>query len=416
MLVPSGAMVSLEAKPGGDSTFAGWSGACSGSGDCSLTANSDVTVWANFANPPPPPPPPPAQCSGLTPGPPGPAMSISNNTQASCGPGIGDPLGTLGLQSFGSPSGTALHIVDSNTGRQNGVVDYAANNNFWQPTRDGFTGVLVSASGSAHGYTLEYWRHDGAFIQLGQTFYGNAVFNGTPSGTVLAAGDFERSGLPARHQLFIYGWNATDLHCAGALASRGTVFGLGGNTEGRALIITDGGAGNIDAQWFDADCGPLTGAFRLINGLQAGINTWFETAPLIGGGVAVRRVDQQNDSTGRPYRTASWILTLQTGSDTPLPAPNWMTDRSNTNFAIARSGRAYAVLPMGGPDASCAQKVEVLAPDGTACGSFDTTIASGSCRTEDMGFGQDGTPVQLMPRNLSSAGTCYYRWWPHALR
>jgi hypothetical protein len=93
-----------------------------------------------------------------------------------------------------------------------------------------------------------------------------------------------------------------------------------------------------------------------------------------------------------------------------------MTDRSNTNFAIARSGRAYAVLPMGGPDASCAQKVEVLAPDGTACGSFDTTIASGSCRTEDMGFGQDGTPVQLMPRNLSSAGTCYYRWWPHALR
>jgi len=59
---------------------------------------------------------------------------------------------------------------------------------------------------------------------------------------------------------------------------------------------------------------------------------------------------------------------------------------------------------------------EVMAPNGAACGSFDATIASGTCRTEDLGLTLDGTPVQLLPKNLSSPNTCSYRWWAHALR
>ena len=53
---------------------------------------------------------------------------------------------------------------------------------------------------------------------------------------------------------------------------------------------------------------------------------------------------------------------------------------------------------------------------GTSCGSFDATLASGKCRTEDLNLGLGGTPIQPMPRELSSRDSCSYRWWKDALR
>jgi Divergent InlB B-repeat domain/Right handed beta helix region len=51
-----GQRVTLTATPSNGSTFAGWSGACSGTGACELTMDSDKSVTASF-NPAPPPPP-----------------------------------------------------------------------------------------------------------------------------------------------------------------------------------------------------------------------------------------------------------------------------------------------------------------------------------------------------------------------
>jgi hypothetical protein len=93
-----------------------------------------------------------------------------------------------------------------------------------------------------------------------------------------------------------------------------------------------------------------------------------------------------------------------------------MKDRPNTQLAIAASNKAYAVLPLGAPNADCGQKIEVLAADGTSCGSFDIGIAAGKCRTENVSLSMDGTPIQLMPREFSQSNTCSYRWWMHALR
>lgn len=45
----SGTRVTLAAAPASGSTFAGWSGACTGRGACSLTMSSDQTVTASFA-------------------------------------------------------------------------------------------------------------------------------------------------------------------------------------------------------------------------------------------------------------------------------------------------------------------------------------------------------------------------------
>ncbi len=54
----TGTSVSLSAAPATGSTFAGWSGACSGTGACSVTMSSDQAVTATFTKTPPPPPPP----------------------------------------------------------------------------------------------------------------------------------------------------------------------------------------------------------------------------------------------------------------------------------------------------------------------------------------------------------------------
>lgn len=49
----SGTVVTLTIAPSQNFAFTGWSGACSGSGACSVTLNADTTVAANFAAPPP---------------------------------------------------------------------------------------------------------------------------------------------------------------------------------------------------------------------------------------------------------------------------------------------------------------------------------------------------------------------------
>jgi hypothetical protein len=33
-----------------------------------------------------------------------------------------------------------------------------------------------------------------------------------------------------------------------------------------------------------------------------------------------------------------------------------------------------------------------------------------------MALSRDGTPIQLMPKELTQPGTCAYRWWQHALQ
>jgi hypothetical protein len=48
--------LALDANPGPDSTFEGWGGACSGTGACELTLDSDTAVSASFARQSPPPP------------------------------------------------------------------------------------------------------------------------------------------------------------------------------------------------------------------------------------------------------------------------------------------------------------------------------------------------------------------------
>ena len=63
-----------------------------------------------------------------------------------------------------------------------------------------------------------------------------------------------------------------------------------------------------------------------------------------------------------------------------------------------------------------AQRVEIVAPDGTSCGARDFPIAAGTCETKDLTVGWDGTVIQGLPTALETAGqpfdqrTCTLRW------
>ena len=64
---PNGSVIALTATPSSGSSFVGWSGACAGTGSCSLAMNSAETVTAEFAAKAPPTPPPGNGSSGPAP-------------------------------------------------------------------------------------------------------------------------------------------------------------------------------------------------------------------------------------------------------------------------------------------------------------------------------------------------------------
>jgi len=410
-----GSPVTLTAQPAAGSMFSGWSGGCAGQGSCTIS-KSQAAATADF-EPIGPPPPLPPQCAGLTPALPAPPVSATISTPAFCGYGLGDASGTIGLTAIGSPHGVTLHFIDEVTGQERAFTsNFDGMDGKFTQQPDGFTGVMKSPA--ADSWSVHYWSKDGVYVAASSDAMngGPVAYAAMPAGGVVVAGLRTVTGLPPTPQQFLdrFDMGATR-QWAAALATLESVFGVGGDLNGAILVISNGGGGSIAAQWFD-DRGMESASFTLIDSFQPGSNTWFETAPLIGGGVAVRRVDQQNDPEGRPYRTAQWLKTVAANTARAQDVPAWLAARPDTDLALARSGRAYAVLPMGTPNAPCGQRVEILAPDGTACGWFDASVGSGQCRTEDLRLGKGDTPIQLMPKGLSAPNVCSYRWWPHALR
>jgi hypothetical protein len=415
MTAATGTSIVLTASPAADAAFAGWGAACHGTGACTLTDNADVQATFDKRV---------AQCAGLEPTPVTPlTVAVGGPDEPGCGPGMGDSTGTIGLQTsdyvhLGSHA-MFLHFLDGDSGKEKswtGRNGSDGSSGAWLPQPDGFIAVYNSGPAAGSMLNLESWDHAGKYARSSESMWGNMVTKQLDGGGLLVAGVFGWTrDVAKKRQVWMFAPDLS-LRWANDLAAQGAIYGLGCDINVRCLIITDGGSsGRITGQWFEANGNALTPEFIVLENFEAGPNTWFETAPLIEGGVAIRRVDQQNDSSGRPYRTALWLATAAVSRSGVTEPPKWLKDRRNTNLTIVRSGKAYAVLPMGAPDAPCTQTVEVLASDGTACGTVDATIAAGRCRTEDVTMSLGGTPIQPLPR-AALEQTCSYRWWKDALR
>jgi hypothetical protein len=151
-----------------------------------------------------------------------------------------------------------------------------------------------------------------------------------------------------------------------------------------------------------------------------GDRAWLEASPLVGGGLAVRRVDIRYGAPPIYHRAP--LAIVESGAASFLPAPAWMAARPDATLRIVRGGRAYAALPAPAPGvAPCTQTVEVLAPDGTPCGARSYPIANGECTTRAVTVAADGTVIQQLPAAMEAdhedyGNTCTWRWWAGALR
>jgi hypothetical protein len=292
----------------------------------------------------------------------------------------------------------------------------------------GFSGTVNSFSGN---FSVASYGADGK--QTGHVDYVAAADAQVPiievkdprSGTLIV-GKFRRpneaESAASRRAAFVSAapaevWSAP-------IASAGAVFGAGMDLSSNVLLVTDGsarsGAGAISAQWISSSGKDLTGEFQLLSGFQAGSNTWFEVSPLIGGGVAVRRVDAA-DSAGKDL-SSQYLCVVATGGTQCNAPPDWLASRRNARIEPIRNATAYALLPDPATVSDCKQTVELLNGTGASCASKDLPMASGACRTRALEVGTDGTLIQPLADQAWSCGPgdrpcrATWRWWPNLFR
>jgi hypothetical protein len=112
-----------------------------------------------------------------------------------------------------------------------------------------------------------------------------------------------------------------------------------------------------------------------------------------------------------------WLHQLDTLAPAAAPPPDFLQARPDTRLHTARDSKAYAMLPIPA-QGGCTQRIEVLAPSGKSCGTAEFRLAAGSCTTNFIDIGYDGTVVQQLPASMEDHScngntcSCTWRWWP----
>jgi hypothetical protein len=433
----SEATVTLHVVPDANSEFVGWGGGCSGNGGCVVSPSGGHKVWVHL-EPKGTQPPSNGSCAAIS----APDEVVMQQHESAaqpdtCAGGTGDGMGTLAfLRHAGGPSShldsieffSAGNVLLSKTQSNMGARNF--------PQAGGFSTLAGSPHiGPLANKTSQLVNVDSNGNVIGQTLlFGQRLQAAAhPTQGIVIAGDLalmkndpEQGPIPsgpAEHAVVKFSGAGTVPAVVWGpekLASTGSVWGVAVDLLGRALVITDGapkfGPGHVSGQWFDQDGAALTEEFELLSGFVPGASTWFEAAPLIDSGLVVQRIDA---SGGATYARAQVVVT--SGVNEVQPAPEWMVTRPDSALQIARGGQAYAVLPLGAKGVPCTQRVEIVAADGTSCGTREFKIADGICDTHDLTLGLDGTVIQRLPDSMESrsdvgATTCTWRWWPAAAR
>jgi hypothetical protein len=292
---------------------------------------------------------------------------------------------------------------------------------------------------STHGYLIEQGNSAGANISPqiqgvdpGGTLrqhtavHGPALLVPSQRGELLVLGPVMADPAPPLATFPWAAWvlrdDATTLWGPRPLPMQARIVGGGIDATGRALVLQDGaaafGPGTTAAQWFDRDGAALTSPFVLLDASAAGPPAGLETSPLIGGGLAVRRVSLDSASG---LETSEWLVVVASGRPAAAPAPEWLRSRPNTTLAAISGGR-YALLPLGSDVSPCAQAVDIVSAAGASCTRVVFAIDGGKCRTRDLRRGLDGTVLQMLPADRErfvqspDVYACTLRFWPAALR
>lgn len=399
----AGTIVVLTAVADPGSTFAGWSGACSGIEDCSFAVSGDVSILATFDGQRPPP----DECAQLHTPDPGPAprrafQYFSRSTgEEYCRPGYVAGSGTLALpkEDPNMGYGTTLLFARSTgetLGKQGGPrIDPVTEQ------LDGFVVQNVAGGG-------QYWMtaFDSSGSRVAETQYISDLHE-DPTGGALAL----QIASPSR---LLNSYDA-QLRLRFSVPLQAKSGPLAVDYAGNALIISDGsqlyGSGSIAAFWVDR-AGAMGTVFMLIGPTDSIAQSPQATARVESGLFIA--------SGGR------WILQLDSLSTKPEPPPRWLASRPVREMRMVHGGRAYAILPPAsdpGMTGDCVQSIEVVAQSGKSCGTSTFRAASGSCQTMGIRVGYDGTVVQKLPSSAEyrcpASGmqcACTWQWWPGFFR
>jgi hypothetical protein len=369
-------------------------------------------------------PPGAAACEGLAPSARGMRSLITPPAVHAVG-GTADGEGTLALLETSDrwPGSIGIEFVTPEDGTRRGIVWSSPSTMAVDPLGRGVA-VSVSLSNTNGRYQIARAGFDGGtlYYTYGYSAYGYP-FAALPAAgrRLLVAGNLGEYPQQRPQAL----WVDLDTNPATTLASAplesANILAAGADGNGNSLLVFSGRvAGEVDARWFGPGARPVTGLFTLLTGFfpdggDPGHSTGIEVAPAVGGGVLLSRVDTSASPAGAISHTRQVCL-LAVGSTSCTPAPAWMLRRSDTRLHVVRGGRAWAAVTLQGSGLDCADTVEVIAPDGTSCGSVELRMASGTCDRLPLGVGHDGTVVQTVPRGLLTPSGIGWRWWPAMLR
>jgi len=417
-----GTVVALTAAASEGFRFDSWTGACSGSGSCSVSVTSDLQVGATFVALP---------CFEITP-----AAEVAMDHWVEpvapldeCREGVGDAFGTMALWTrSGDPAGgTGFDLAVGDRSPPTSSTLYSAHTAFsvQQPSAFFFWGYEQSSGPIDDQVSVFYWPSPSQAFGVDDLTASGVVSAGDPVSGMLLAGEISSSfsagtsfaqPTPA---VMMYGTDPAHIVRWGPLqlASAGTVAGAGVDLQRRSLVHSSGSpkfpVNTLTGQWFDVDGNPMTGEFAVL--FSAPLVATYDTAPLIGGGLLVRMTTVSDG-----VRIALPLVALESGTTVEHTAPDWLFHLLNTRLQIVRGGKAYAVLPDGAPGVSCSQDVQLRAPDGTLCSTSTYPIAGGTCDTRDLTLTADGTVIQPLPSALESitptTHSCTWRWWPATLQ
>lgn len=414
-LALAGALLLLSCGASGDRSAPGLSGpldGASGSGPSDGGAGSgslDGGIGSGPADP----------CGGLALSKDG-AQSVSfKNDAVQATGGTADGQGTLALfaVSAGSPGWGNVEFVSS-TGSHLGYFNERGAYRF-DPLGAGVASTacppFAGGNCDVHGVGTDGGALGGAHVALGQP---TGAF--PPLGSqFLIVGPFQEwgtpPGAPPEARWLDVAANPVTKGSS-PLASANAVVGAGTDGAGNSLVAFAGHAnGEIEAQWFAPQARPLSGLFTLLAGFDSGPNTWIEVTPALGGGVLVSRVDA--DARAVDEHTRHLCLS-RAGATRCSPAPDWMERFTDRRLRLVRGGRAWAAITVRRTSVDCADTVELLAQDGTSCGSVELRMASGTCDRLDLAIGLDGTVVQTNAPGLHmpNGDNGGWRWWPGMLR
>jgi len=176
---------------------------------------------------------------------------------------------------------------------------------------------------------------------------------------------------------------------------------------GNALVLWQStarfGSNTWAGQWFDP-AGEAGTVFLALNGQTPG--ALFERTS---SGLFLSS-DQHGGSV--------WLGQFDAMATTLAPPPSWLAARPDKTLHMVHGGAGYAVIPPARASGLCQQQIEIVAPSGESCGTATFAVDGGTCTTNSIIVGYDGTVVQQLPEEREAACTaaghqcnCTYRAW-----